>query len=136
MSLFPNEVERRSELGKRYSELFAERGVVSTRDGGTGALTPYVAPGNVSVFAQYTLQVPERDAVVAALAAVDIPTAVHYPVPLNGQPVFSEALGEVATPVSSAVSARVLSLPMHPYLQDSDLHRVVDAVCTAAGLEA
>lgn len=134
MSLFPREAERRSELGSRYSELFAERGAVSTRDGCASVLTPYVAPHNVSVFAQYTLQVPNRDAVVAAVAELDIPTAVHYPVPLNAQPVFSGGLGTDGTPVSSSVSARVLSLPMHPYLQDSDLHRVVDAVCKATGL--
>ena len=136
MSLFPEETLRRSELGNRYSELFAERGAVSTRHGGTGVLTPYVAPHNVSVFAQYTLQVQDRNAVVAALTALGIPTAVHYPIPLNAQPVFAGRAGRAGmdrTPVSSDVSARVLSLPMHPYLQDSDLRRVVDAVSDVAG---
>jgi UDP-2-acetamido-2-deoxy-ribo-hexuluronate aminotransferase len=134
MSLFPEETVRRSELGNRYSELFAERGAVSTRDGGMGILTPYVAPHNVSVFAQYTLQVQDRNAVAAALTELGIPTAVHYPVPLNAQPVFAGKAGMDETPVSSDVSGRVLSLPMHPYLQDSDLRRVVDAVSDVAGL--
>ncbi len=134
MSLFPQEAVRRSELGNRYSQLLAEHGAESSRDGGQGILTPYVAPHNVSVFAQYTLQVPNRDAMVVALAELGIPTAVHYPVPLNAQPAFSGRLGTEETPVSAEVAARVLSLPMHPYLQDSDLHRIVDAVSTVAGL--
>ena len=134
MSLFPHEAMRRSELGNRYSELFAERGAVSTRHGKTGVLTPYVAPENVSVFAQYTLQVSDRDSVATALAELGIPTAVHYPVPLNAQPIFSETAGTKGTPISSDIATRVLSLPMHPYLQDDDLHRVVDGVCRATGL--
>jgi UDP-2-acetamido-2-deoxy-ribo-hexuluronate aminotransferase len=69
------------------------------------------------------------------LAAQDIPTAVHYPVPLNVQPVFAGHGGSSATPISSQVAGRVLSLPMHPYLQESDLLRVVDAVASATGLE-
>jgi UDP-2-acetamido-2-deoxy-ribo-hexuluronate aminotransferase len=78
--------------------------------------------------------VQDRDAVAAALTELGIPTAVHYPVPLNAQPVFAGKAGMDGTPVSSNVSGRVLSLPMHPYLQDSDLRRVVDAVSDVAGL--
>lgn len=134
MSLFPQEVEQRSQLGQRYSQLFAGRGALTTRDGGDGVLTPYVAPDNLSVYAQYTLQVPQRESVAAALAEQGIPTAVHYPVPLNDQPIFAKGQHTGETPVSARLAARVLSLPMHPYLQESDLERIVDAVSRATGL--
>jgi UDP-2-acetamido-2-deoxy-ribo-hexuluronate aminotransferase len=134
MKLFPGETERRSALGERYSQLLAERGASPTDGGGDGVLTPYIAPDNRSVFAQYTVQVPERDTVAAALADRGIPTAVHYPVPLNAQPVFADAQAVQKTPISARVAGRVLSLPMHPYLEESDKERIVEAVAQATGL--
>ncbi|MGB1580990.1 MAG: DegT/DnrJ/EryC1/StrS family aminotransferase, partial [Nevskiales bacterium] len=81
---------------------------------------------NLSVYAQYTIQVDDRDAVQEALAAENIPTAVHYPVPLNKQPAL---LDEAAVlPVSDAVADKVMSLPMHPYLSEDDQDAVVAAV--------
>lgn len=134
MKLFPGETERRSALGERYSQLLAERGALPTNGGGDGVLTPYIAPDNRSVFAQYTVQVPERDTVAAALADRGIPTAVHYPVPLNAQPVFAEPHAAQKTPISARVAGRVLSLPMHPYLEESDQKRIVEAVAQATGI--
>ncbi len=134
LPLFPNEVAARIRIGARYSDLLQERGAVSSASGDGAVLTPFVAPGNESVFAQYTIQVDDRDRVSAALAADGIPTAVHYPVPLNDQPVFQPNLERFGTPVSARVAQRVMSLPMHPYLSDEDQVRIVDAVAEAAEL--
>ncbi len=134
LAIFPQEVEQRAALGATYSELFQARGAQSSRDGGTAVLTPYVADGNQSVYAQYTLQVVDRDSVASALQAVGVPTAIHYPIPLNQQPVFADRDTGMPTPVSKAIAARVLSLPMHPYLSQAQVSEVVEKVATASGL--
>ncbi|EXJ13472.1 DegT/DnrJ/EryC1/StrS family aminotransferase [Imhoffiella purpurea] len=131
MDIFPDEVEARSRLGARYSELLQERGAVSSEEGGSGVLTPFVHPDNLSVYAQYTVQVPNRDAVVKQLQESGIPTAVHYPVPLNDQPVFHVATQAGSTPVSAKVAEQVLSLPMHPYLTEETQVQVADALMQA-----
>lgn len=134
LPLFKTEVEARIRLGARYSELFHARGAASSADGESQVLTPYIARGNESVFAQYTVQVEDRDRIAELLAAIGIPTAVHYPVPLNEQPVFQPNLERFGTPVSARIAQRVISLPMHPYLSDEDQVRITDVVAKAAGL--
>ncbi|MGE0487278.1 MAG: DegT/DnrJ/EryC1/StrS family aminotransferase [Gammaproteobacteria bacterium] len=123
---FAEEVAARGRLGARYTALLATHC--------PGVRTPHVEDWNTSVYAQYTIQVDDRDAVVAALAAGDIPTAVHYPVPLHLQPAFA-ALGHGpgSFAVAEAAAARVLSLPMHPFLSAQDQDRVVAALARACG---
>lgn len=134
MEIFPEEVEARARIGARYTELFQARGAVGTDVGSAPVLTPHVHPHNLSVYAQYTIQVEDRDAVAAKLNEQGIPTAVHYPIPLNEQPVFHVGLPGEDYPVSTAVARRVLSLPMHPYLDEGAQARVVEAVAEATGL--
>jgi len=134
MAIFPEEVEARARIGARYTELFQARGAVGTDVGGAPVVTPHVHPHNLSVYAQYTLQVEDRDTVAAKLNEQGIPTAVHYPIPLNEQPVFHVGLPGEDYPVSAAVARRVLSLPMHPYLDEETQTRVVEAVAEATGL--
>lgn len=134
MDVFPDEIAARSRLGNRYTALLNERGAASTATGGATVLTPFIRPDNLSVYAQYTIQVPDRDEVAMRLQDQGIPTAVHYPVPLNEQPVFHVGLETGATPVSAAVAKRVISLPMHPYLSENEQIQVADAVAKAAGL--
>lgn len=134
LAVFPDEVERRAGLGARYTSLFASRGAGSTREMDALLLTPQLADGNTSVYAQYTVQVADRDTVAQRLQDQGIPTAVHYPVPLNQQPVFALSVPEGQTDVTRRIAERVLSLPMHPYLDHQDQDRIVDAVCSAIGL--
>ena len=90
-------------------------------------------PDRTSVYAQYTVVVEQRDDLRAALDAAGIPTAVHYPVPIHLQPAYAHlALGE-RYPVSEQMAARVLSLPMGPYLSGSDAHHVAGTLLQAAG---
>ena len=108
MDIFEEEVALRAEVGARYTELFA----------GADVIPPYIESFNTSVYAQYTIQVDDREAVQAKLKEMDIPTAVHYPVPLHMQPAFEDR--ENAFPVAEALAKRVISLPMHPRLSLED----------------
>jgi UDP-2-acetamido-2-deoxy-ribo-hexuluronate aminotransferase len=128
LDIFPDEVERRAAAGARYTGLLRARGARSTADATDGLLTPAVAPHNTSVYAQYTVQVDDRDAAIARLAAADIPTAVHYPIPLNRQPAYTHLCCPDCTPNADRAAARVLSLPMHPYLAAADAERVADVL--------
>ncbi|MBU5636072.1 DegT/DnrJ/EryC1/StrS family aminotransferase [Geomonas sp. Red69] len=118
LEVFPDEVTERGRVGARYNVLL-----------GDSVVTPYLAPGCSSVYAQYTVQVANRAQVQKALADAGIPTAVHYPVPLHLQPVFSSlGLGRQSFPVAEAAAERVMSLPMHPYLGEPDLLRITEQV--------
>jgi UDP-2-acetamido-2-deoxy-ribo-hexuluronate aminotransferase len=121
-SIFAEEVALRSAIGAKYSEMFAASGA--------NVVTPFIAAGNTSVYAQYTIQVENRDSLQQALQAKGVPTAVHYPVPLNLQPAFA-ALGRPAGsfPIAETVAGKVMSLPMHPYLAEDDQAKIVSAVC-------
>ncbi len=131
LAIFPDEVERRAAIGSRYTELLQRRGARSVKDANTGLLTPYVQAHNTSVYAQYTLQADDRDAVIAQLSARDIPTAVHYPIPLNRQGAYAHFCCPDCTPNAERAAARVVSLPMHPYLSAQDAERVADALTSA-----
>ncbi len=130
LEIFAEEIAARTRIGGRYTELFQAHGAVGTDIGGTPLLTPYIHPDNQSVYAQYTVQVERRDEVAAILAQQGIPTAIHYPLPLNEQPVFS-GLTQVEYPISAQAAQRVLSLPMHPYLDEVTQERIVTAVIQA-----
>lgn len=118
---FAAEVEARRRIGARYFALLKDV-----------CETPDVRPGNVHVYAQYTIRVPDRDALGAKLKEAGIPTAVYYPKCLHEQPVFADLgykWGDF--PAAEKASREVVSLPMHPFLSEADQDRVVDSVKTA-----
>jgi UDP-2-acetamido-2-deoxy-ribo-hexuluronate aminotransferase len=80
--------------------------------------TPYIESHNTSAWAQYTVQVPDREQLQEKLKQAGIPTAVHYPIPLNKQPAVAEATAQL--PVGDSVSQRVMSLPIHPTIDIND----------------
>jgi UDP-2-acetamido-2-deoxy-ribo-hexuluronate aminotransferase len=131
LDIFADEVERRGAVGARYSELLQAGGARSVADARDGLLTPHVAAHNTSVYAQYTVQADDRDAVIARLGAADIPTAVHYPIPLNRQGAYAHFCCPDCTPHADRAAARVFSLPMHPYLSVADAERVVEVLTQA-----
>jgi dTDP-4-amino-4,6-dideoxygalactose transaminase len=124
LRIFPDEIAARNRVAARYSEAFA------------GALAvPKVRPGAVSVWAQYTLRLGEldRDAFRRDLQADGVPTAVHYPRALNRQTAYSGyPVAGGALPVSEALVAEVVSLPMHAYLDEATQDRIIDSVLRAA----
>jgi UDP-2-acetamido-2-deoxy-ribo-hexuluronate aminotransferase len=115
---FEAEIGRRQAVGARYTERL--RGACGV---------PEVNPGNTHVYAQYTVRVPERDAVATRMREDGIPTALYYPVCLHEQPVFQDLrYRRGAFPVAEKASREVLSLPMHPFLSEADQDRVVKAL--------
>ena len=118
---FPDEVRARGEIGARYSTMLREADCAAT--------PPYLEPYNSSVFAQYTVEVDDRDAVQDKLKETGIPTAVHYPMPLHLQPAFANLnLGHGAFPMSEQAAERVISLPMHPFISIASQIRVLEAL--------
>lgn len=114
------EIERRLQIGARYNELFADLPV------GTRAV---VQRGDrTSVFAQYTLISDRRQALLDGLKAAGVPTAIHYPRPLNEQPAYRHLCCENCTPVSSLLAQQVFSLPMHADLSPEDQDRIASVV--------
>lgn len=102
---------------------------------GTGVVTPHVAPGVRHVYHQYVVKIPigyplTRDAFMSALAERGVGTAVHYPIPINRQPVYEGTAGKRSCPVSDDLAASVVSLPVHPAVTDEELAYICDAVRT------
>jgi UDP-2-acetamido-2-deoxy-ribo-hexuluronate aminotransferase len=127
LDVFDDELLSRSEASNRYSALLKD-----------AVHTPRLAPNRTSAWAQYTIEVDDREAVEAAMRDAGVPTTVHYPVALHQQPVFmcqtgaaqAEA-GKGSFPHAEHAARRVLSLPIHPYLAPGDIQRVTDAVKAA-----
>ena len=94
--------------------------------------TPVVPAGFYSSWAQYTLQVENKEVragLQAALKALDIPTAIYYPIPMHRQTAFSYLnLDDNHCPVADQLADTVISLPIHPYLTESDQDMICDAV--------
>jgi len=121
LKIFDAELDARQRVATRYSAELRERLAV-----------PLVPEGFRSAWAQYTVRVPRRDHVRAALEDAGIPAAIYYPKPLHLQPAYSSALRSAkGLDVSDALSRDVLSLPVHPYLSDADQSRVIKALVDA-----
>lgn len=114
LEILDDEMQARQRVAETYSQLFTEAGIITI---------PFIEAHNQSAWAQYTIQVDSRDQIQAKLKEQGIPTAVHYPIPLNKQPAVADA--NAVLPVGDAVAERVMSLPMHPYLTKYDQTLVV-----------
>ncbi len=120
LKIFPDEINARNVVARRYNEGLADVAVV-----------PVVPAGYVSVWAQYTLRLPagKRDALAGALKAEGIPTAIYYPIPLHRQQAYKAyPVGKGGVAVSERLADEVISLPMHAYLDEPTQGRIIDAV--------
>jgi dTDP-4-amino-4,6-dideoxygalactose transaminase len=95
--------------------------------------TPVIPEGYYSSWAQYTLQVENKEVragLQAALKAHDIPTAIYYPIPMHRQTAFNYLnLDDNRCPVSDILADTVISLPIHPYLSEPDQDLICKVVC-------
>ena len=116
---FDWEIERRLAIGERYQQLIGELPLQRLA----------VREDRDCVWAQFTVQVDEREAVVQALKQAGIPTAIHYPKPLHRQPAYEQRC-RIATPLTHAEAAarRVMSLPMSADLTEAQQDEVVAAL--------
>lgn len=115
LAILDDEMQERQRVADTYTKLFNEVGIFTT---------PFIEMHNKSAWAQYTIQVESRDDVQAKLKEHGIPTAVHYPIPLNKQPAVADVNAVLS--VGDAVAERVMSLPMHPYLKILDQMHIID----------
>ncbi len=121
LKLFPDEIIMRQRVAKSYDQMLSPL-----------VKTPFVHSYNTSVYAQYTIEVNNRDVFQKAMQESGIPTAVHYPVPLHQQKAMAYLGYEVGDfPHAEYASSRVISLPMHPYLQETEQMKIVTAVISA-----
>jgi UDP-2-acetamido-2-deoxy-ribo-hexuluronate aminotransferase len=124
LAIFEEEVTLRQQVATRYATVFSG----DVQQFMTPIVLPHIEPHNTSVYAQYTIRVQDRAAVQERLKQAGIPTAVHYPIPLNKQPAVADTA--VKLPKGDEASEQVISLPMGPYLTAPDQHRI--AQCLAA----
>lgn len=96
----------------------------------SGIGTPFVADYAEHIYHQYTIQVENRDALQTFLRGKNIPSAIHYPVPLHLQPAFRSLSGyqEGDFPVAEQVAGKVISLPMHPDLTRQEQDYIMDGI--------
>ena len=118
LGIFGQELEKRREVAERYSH--ALRDFVAT---------PTLELGIESVWAQYTVQVDDRERVRAELLEGGVPTAVFYPQPLHEAPAYqSHSVVPGGVAVTERISGRVVSLPIHPYLGEVEQDSVISAL--------
>lgn len=117
LAIFSEELKLRDKIAARYQRLLNNVGVNTT---------PFIEPHNTSSWAQYSIRVKNRELVQQRLQQAGIPTAVHYPIPLNKQPAVEDI--NVNLVVGDLIAEEIISLPMHPYLKDSDMDKVIAAI--------
>lgn len=117
LALLPDEINLRAQVAQRYSSLLSQVGV---------ATIPFVEAFNSSAWAQYTIRVANRHDLVAHLESEGIPTAIHYPTPLNRQPAVADNYARL--PKGDEAAEEVISLPMHPYLTEQSQIHIVNQI--------
>lgn len=120
LEILDDEMQSRRQIATTYTKLLNEAGITTT---------PVIESHNASAWAQYTIQVDDRDQVQIKLKEQGIPTAVHYPIPLNKQPAVASS---TELPVGDAVAKKVMSLPMHPYLDNVTHTKIIESLITQA----
>ena len=112
------EIEQRLKIGHQYNALFDQQGIPRVLQ----------RSDRTSVYAQYTIFTENRDDLQKVLKDHGVPTAIHYPLPLNEQPAYQHLCCPDCTPVAQKIAKRVMSLPMSAELVDSVQKYIVDQV--------
>ena len=118
LAILEDEMQLRQKVAQMYTTALQAAGLAA----------PFIEPHNRSAYAQFTIRIKNRAAVQTALKEAGIPTAVHYPIPLNKQPAVAS---DAVLPVGDLVAEEVLSLPMHPYMTQEQVQQVVAALKSA-----
>ena len=118
LAILEEEMQLRQKVAQMYTTALQAAGLAA----------PFIEPHNRSAYAQFTIRIKNRAAVQTALKEAGIPTAVHYPIPLNKQPAVAS---DTVLPVGDLVAEEVLSLPMHPYMTQEQVQQVVAALKSA-----
>jgi UDP-2-acetamido-2-deoxy-ribo-hexuluronate aminotransferase len=119
LEILDDELAARQRVADEYAHRLAEIGIAA----------PCIEGHNASAWAQYTIRVGDRGKVQAALHAAGIPTAIHYPLPVNKQPAVADAA--IGLPHGDLAAQQVISLPMHPYLAAAEIACTVQVLSRA-----
>ena len=117
LAILDEEIQQRQYVAERYTKLLNAIGITTT---------PFIESHNVSAWAQYTVRLNNREQMQAQLQSQAIPTAVHYPIPLNKQPAVADLLAVL--PVGDEVARQVMSIPMSAALAHEEQVYVVQAM--------
>jgi UDP-2-acetamido-2-deoxy-ribo-hexuluronate aminotransferase len=120
LAALDEEILQRQQVADRYTQHLNAAGITTT---------PFVETHNRSAWAQYTVMLNDREKIQAHLKALNIPTAVHYPIPLNKQPAVADAGAQLV--IGDKVAQMVMSLPLSPYLTQHDQGEVMRALIAA-----
>lgn len=122
LAILDDEIAARQKLAEAYDAALTPLGLT----------IPSVAKDRNSAWAQYTVRVQNRDSVQTVLKEAGVPTAVHYPLPLNRQPAVADL--NASLPEGDRAAEQVMSLPMHPYMSEGDIARIASALAMPFGL--
>jgi dTDP-4-amino-4,6-dideoxygalactose transaminase len=123
LKIFSDENIARNRIADRYAE-----GLKGA------AVTPKVIKGGWSVWAQYTIEVKDRDGLAAHLKSKGIPTAAYYPIPIHQQrPYAGYPTAPGGLPVTDEKAGKVIALPMHPYLDEATQDLIVSEIRAFVG---
>ena len=123
---FKEEIARRIEIGNNYTKKIK----AAYKGDAADIITPFIPDGKVSVYAQYSVRVKNREEVTKKLNEAGIPTAIHYPIPLHMQECYAGCgFKEGDLPISEKVSKEIMSLPMSAFLKDDDQDFIVETLC-------
>lgn len=115
LAIYEEEIKARQKVALRYTEALHNH-----------FKTPHVPEGYRSIWAQYTLQAENRDAIIALLKSEGIPAMVYYPRPLHTQSAYAKFPSDpIGLAVSEITANRVFSLPMHPYLSEDEQTKII-----------
>ncbi|MBS3974019.1 MAG: DegT/DnrJ/EryC1/StrS family aminotransferase [Actinobacteria bacterium] len=117
LGVFDEEIAKRQKIADQYESKLLPVSQIAC---------PSIQNGNLSAWAQYTIRSNQRDDLQRALKKLEIPTTVHYPLPLNKQPAVED--GSKQLPIGDQLANEVLSLPIGPYLSESDQSLVAQAI--------
>ena len=116
----PEWTEKRQQAAREYDELLPSL---------DGVIAPFCPEWAKAVYHLYVIRVQDRAALQKHLAAANIDTGIHYPVPLHQQVAYRHLGYATGTfPVTEKVASEIVSLPMYPQLQSAQIHRVVDEI--------
>jgi len=123
---FNQEIAARQRIAKRYDALLSQH-----------VKTVTIMPDCTSVYAQYTIETRHRDQVQTHLRKLNVPTAIHYPLPLHFQPVVANYIQlKPSCPIAEDAANSVISLPIHPYLSEEEQDVIVNHLLEALLTEA
>ena len=123
LKIYDFEIERRNDVANSYAKYLD-----------SSIKTPTIPQGQGSVWAQYSILVEDREKLKEDLAERNIPTAIFYPIPIHLSSAYSHLGYSVGDfPVSEAISKKIISLPMHPYMNESTIKMICDAVNLSVG---